>query len=40
MTAGADLRKAMLDKLDEHRRDIREHGEDLPEIRSGRWECV
>jgi xylulose-5-phosphate/fructose-6-phosphate phosphoketolase len=36
--AGAGVRQAMLDKLDAHQRYIREHGEDLPEIREWRWE--
>jgi xylulose-5-phosphate/fructose-6-phosphate phosphoketolase len=36
--AAAGVREAMVDSLDRHRRYIREHGEDLPEIREWRWE--
>jgi xylulose-5-phosphate/fructose-6-phosphate phosphoketolase len=36
-TKAAVLRQAMVDKRDEHRRYVREHGEDLPEIRDWRW---
>jgi len=32
------LRQTMLAKLDEHRHYIRQHGEDLPEIRNWKWE--
>jgi len=34
----APLRRAMEEKLIEHRRYIQEHGEDMPEIRTWQWE--
>jgi xylulose-5-phosphate/fructose-6-phosphate phosphoketolase len=34
---GAYIRKEVQDKLVEHRRYIREYGEDMPEIRDWRW---
>ena len=37
--AGASLRQMVLATLDEHRRYIRVHGEDLPQIREWRWEA-
>ncbi len=33
----AKLRQAMLDKLDEHSRYIRQYGEDMPEVPGGSW---
>lgn len=35
--AGAALKLRLADKLVEHRRHIRQHGQDLPEIRHWRW---
>jgi xylulose-5-phosphate/fructose-6-phosphate phosphoketolase len=37
--AGAALKDRLAAKLVEHRRYIREHGEDMPEIRSWRWKA-
>jgi len=34
---GAYLKQAMRDTLTEHRQYIREHGEDMPEVRNWRW---
>ncbi len=35
--AGADLQRKMAAKLVEHTRYIRQHGQDLPEVRDWRW---
>ncbi len=35
---GAHLKQMMKDKLVEHKQYIHENGEDLPEIRSWKWE--
>jgi xylulose-5-phosphate/fructose-6-phosphate phosphoketolase len=34
---GAHARQALVDKRIEHRLYIREHGEDLPEVRGWQW---
>ncbi|MDA8592342.1 phosphoketolase family protein [Planctomycetota bacterium] len=36
-TTGAEVRQLMQEKLDEHSTYIREHGEDMPEIRNWTW---
>jgi xylulose-5-phosphate/fructose-6-phosphate phosphoketolase len=36
-STGAYLRQELQDKLIEHRRYIRQHGEDLPEVRNWKW---
>jgi xylulose-5-phosphate/fructose-6-phosphate phosphoketolase len=38
--AGAALKSRMAARLVEHRRYIREHGQDLPEIRQWRWNAA
>ena len=34
---GAHLKQQLQDKLIEHKRYIRQHGEDMPEIRNWQW---
>jgi xylulose-5-phosphate/fructose-6-phosphate phosphoketolase len=36
--SAAGLRTLLMDKLAMHRRHIREHGEDMPEIRNWKWQ--
>jgi xylulose-5-phosphate/fructose-6-phosphate phosphoketolase len=36
--AAGGLREELVEKRAEHRRYIREHGEDMPEIRNWRWD--
>ena len=36
-TAGAHVKQAMRDKRVEHRRYVRKHGDDMPEIRDWTW---
>jgi xylulose-5-phosphate/fructose-6-phosphate phosphoketolase len=38
--AGVRLKDRLTAKLVEHRRYIREHGQDLPEVRNWRWQAV
>jgi xylulose-5-phosphate/fructose-6-phosphate phosphoketolase len=35
-----DLRERMQQKLEEHRAYIREHGDDMPEVKEWRWQSA